>query len=604
MAKPSPPEINVQLALDPSIWVANRTQPVSLRGLGRVILFLVFLEGASVGRTKMARVLWPGEPDEVAANRLRVSFTRLKAVIGDSLIADRNHVRLAGIMVRLDLVEMEARLLEALDEVDVKLQFETLKTHSESLRSTTWREFADLDTAGILQSWDSVCRRSIRQLMGHALQTRDWDAVDFVWEIMLDRGDMDPVVCERFLDASDARGDLGLGLRKVKRAVQEQDRDDAKIILENLTSYARSLEKSQAANVEFQTSHAQLLGSVLLENLERHAASLAGILTAPEVQFQMQSLPAVQLQILETIQAHLEERSPIWVDIQSARLSAYASLYDSDKVIEICQSLFPCVMTPLRASSTWMHYSFCMFQIRNWEEAIASIHQAEGFALAGGETERAEICRVTEAAYFWHLGRVSEARAIYDAFLEKYGDSEDFSVGVNAVIARANYAVIELVFGDIEKAKQHADNAYAKRTQFNLARLLPNLLSVMGVVYARTDEIHQGVDFAVEALKQTFARSSSREGQLNMEWSCGILVVGGLRSEAWHVMEWVNQWRKRTKHTRSVCEELFSESLGLQEFEGKKSAFSDTEEPREVMRFLIKNLRQVQRSLPLPPTPG
>lgn len=578
------------------MWIGDRTQPVSMRGLGRVILFLGLLEGASVSRTKMARALWPGEPNEVAANRLRVSLTRLRALIGDSVIADRNHIRLLGTTIRLDLVEIEERLREALDEVDSKLQFETLKLHSESLRGTAWREYSDLDTAGILQNWDRTCRKSIRQLMQYAVQNQDWDAVDFAWQIMLDRGDLDPEVCERFLDAGDARGEIDVALRRIKRAVQEQEREDAKAIIENLTNYARSLEKPLGGRIEFLPGHAQLLGSALLENVDRHADSLAGLLTTPEVQFQMQSVPTLQLQILEAILGHLEERSPIWVEVQSARLSAYASLYDSDKVIEICQSLFPCAMTPLRASSTWMHYSFCMFQIRDWEQAISSIGKALEFALKGGETDRAEICRVTEAAYLWHLGRVSEARVLYDAYLEKYGDSEDFSLGVNAVIARANYAVIELVFGDIDKAKQHADMAYAARTKFNLARLLPNLLSLLGVVYARTEEIQQGVDYAVEALKLTFARSSSREGQLNMEWACGILVAGGLRSEAWHVMEWVNQWRKRTKHTRSVCEELFFESLGLQEFQGQKSAFEDAEEPREVMRFLIKNLRQVQRS--------
>ena len=186
-----------------------------------------------------------------------------------------------------------------------------------------------------------------------------------------------------------------------------------------------------------------------------------------------------------------------------------------------------------------MHHSFAMFQKRSWDIAFSSIRQAQGFARQCVEAGPLDICHLTEAAYLWHLGEETEARKIYDEYIDRYRNSEDFLDRINEIITRLNYAIIELVFGDIDKARRHVDSVYGERTRFNLSRLMPMLLSLMGVIYGRTNEIQRGIEFTVESLKQTYSRGSSREGQINMEWACGLLVVGGMRLEAWQVLEWV-----------------------------------------------------------------
>ncbi len=598
MATPAPPEVSIQLNLDSVIRVAGQSQPMSMRGLGRPLLFLVLLQGASVKRAAMARVLWPAEPEDVAANRLRVSLSRIKAMFGAALVADRTRARLAGVTVHFDLQERLTQLQEALDEVDPQHQLPRLKGFADDLQYVGWREFQSLDSSGLIGDWEHACRLAIAQLMNLAVRIKDWETVDTVWGWMRHRGDLDPKVCERLLDAYSEQENLDQGLRLIRTAAGESGFPESGPLFQSLKKYAQSLKEAQQKHVTFQSSHCHLLGSALLGQIERHADSMGALMVLPEVQIHMQSLPGVYVQILDATVAHLEPGSPTWIEVQAARLSAYASLYDDERVFEICRLLFLHEMPPVRASSTWMHYSFGLFQIRRWDEAISSIQQAQNLARQAGEDGRAAICHLTEAAYYWHLGRIEEARRIYDDYLTTHADSQDFTVGINAVICRANYAVIEMVFGDLQQARQHVDLAYGERNRFNISRLLPNLLSLMSVVYARQGEVHQGAEYAVEGLKLTFARNSSREGQLNMEWACGVLAAGGLRAEAWQVMRWVNDWRKRTKHTRSLCEQRYAESLGLQEFEGSKPIFSDQDEYRDVMRYLIRGLRHVQRTAP------
>lgn len=594
MASESPPRIKVRLNKIPSIWVGKDNQPINIKGLGRVLLYLVLLRGESANRSAMTRTLWPGEQPDVASNRLRVSLSRIKALLGSALSADRATVRLSGFELEIDLVTNLTQLQEVFDEVDAEEQFQLLKGWTEEVRQTSWRDYKDLDSCGVISDWEQAGRTAAGRLMDHAVQAKDWETVDFVWDIMRERGEFDPQICEHLLDAFSARGSIEEGMRKIRSTAAEVGIQDSDALIQTLKKYSRSLKESSKKQSTFQTAHFSLLGGALLDQIELHAEGLGALLAMPEVQLHMQSVPSVYLQILEATIAHLQPQSPTWTEVQAARLSVYGSLYDHEGVFEVCRALFACDLSPIRASMTQMHYSFSLFQLRQWDEAISSIHLAQRLAKEAGEEARFEVCLLTEAAYLWHLGRVEEARRIYDDYLTKYSNSKEITIRVNALICRLNYAVIELVFGDIKKAKSHIDYVYGERTRINLSRVMPNLLCLMSVIYAKTGEVDQGVVYAIDGLKLAFSRSSYREGQLNMEWACGVLVVGGLEAEAWQVMNWVNEWRKETRHTRSVCEERFAESLNLQIFEGSKPMFIGFDSYREVMRFLIKCLRKVQ----------
>lgn len=208
MADLAPLPLILRLNLESSVQITEQGSPLSMRGLGRILLHLALLQGASTPRPAMARLLWPGDEDEVAANRLRVSLNRVKALVGDKLVADRTAVRLTGVSVSLDLEQREAQLREVLDDVDSEEQFRQLLSFAPEIRYVGWREYVPLDASGILRQWDSTCRMAVERLMALARSRRDGDAQNLAWNLMRERGDFEPSLCEQFLDASAERGEI------------------------------------------------------------------------------------------------------------------------------------------------------------------------------------------------------------------------------------------------------------------------------------------------------------------------------------------------------------------------------------------------------------
>ncbi len=589
-----PLHIEIRLNQESSIRVSGHATPVSMRGLGRVLLYLALLQGTRATRWAAARALWPKDSEDVAANRLRVSLSRLKHQFGVPVDSDRTTVRLSETTLQFDLQDRLAHLHEVLDDVDAAYQFVQLRSMVSEFRYVGWREFVELDSTGVLEAWDEACRAGIERLMALAIENQDREAVDLAWQVMEDRGDFEPRLCERLLDASALRGDLDESLRMIRTAAKAHHLDESGEIMQAIRKYASGLQPSAAQSPALQAGHFNLLGTSLLNQIDHHAEELGHLLARPEVQINMQAAPEMYLEVLDSVETHLEPGSPAWIEVQSAKVSTYVSLYDNEKVAQVCQSLFPFEMTPLRAASTYMSYAFSLFQVRRWDEAMEAIRQGQQIAREGGESTRAAIIRMNEGTFLKHLGRVEEARAIYDEYLAQFHDSENANDRFNCAVCRSNYAYMDLIYGDIEAALHHAEAAYAERNQVNLSRLLPNLVSMMSTIYARLGKLELATEFAIEGLKLTYARKSSREGQMNMEWACGVLVEGGRKDEAASIMQWVNEWRQRTKHTRSVCELRYAESLGLGEHEIAKPKFAPDAEYREVMRWLIKCLRELQ----------
>lgn len=598
MADLAPLPLIIRLNLESSVQITEQGSPLTMRGLGRILLHLALLQGASTKRAVMARLLWPGDEDEVAANRLRVSLNRVKALVGDKLVADRTAVRLTGVSVSLDLEPREAQLREVLDDVDSEEQFRQLLSFAPEIRYVGWREYVPLDASGTLRQWDATCRTAVERLMALARSRQDGDALNLAWNLMRERNDFEPSLCEQFLDASAERGEIDEAWRQIRTAARSHGLDESGRVMTDLKKHMAGLKPAKLGTASLQSGHFHLLGAALLNEIDHHAEELGHLLSRSEVQINMQAAPGLYLEVLDAVGSHLEPGSPAWIEIQSSRVSVYNSLYDNEKVAEVCQTLFPFVMSPNRAGLIYMSFAFSLFQVRKWDEALAAIRRGQEIAKAGGDEARYAITRMNEGTFLKHLGRVDEARAIYDDYLAQFADSENANDQFNVAVCRANYAYLEVVFGDLTAAAEKAEAAYAVRSHVNLTRLLPNLFSMMSVIYARQGDLARATDFAIEGLKLTYARNSSREGQMNLEWACGVLVEGGLRDEAWHIMHWANEWRQRTKHTKSPCETRYAESLGLSDLKVARPKFGPDTEYRDVMRFAIRGLRQVQASNP------
>ncbi len=544
----------------------------------------------------MAKALWPDASEDVAANRLRVSLSRLKVALGPILVIDRPTIRLVGADISVDLWELEQVLLEALDEVEPSRQLELLSAHSHLLRDLSWRRFEDIDSSGTLTSWNRVCRKAIHQMAEVASTQKDSKSVELAWQLMCDRGDFEPQICIQFLECQKSSASLEEGFRLIKRVAKACRVGTESARFQEIAQHYRNLSASGLATSSLTPSKCQLIGSALLGKVAMHAESLSRVLTEPDVALHMQSNPVEQLSIFDLVQSHLLKGTSAWVSVELSRLRIFYVLYNSHRVIEISKGLLESDLTPAQRIDVLLYCSFAQFIIRRWDQAMASIQDAGALAISRGTQSQQERCQITKAAYLWHLGKVDEARAIYDSLLGMPVLSNDEVFGSSHALIRLNYGILECVWGEVHEAKHHLELAYEERQAMNFARRSPLLLSVLGFVCAKTGDVSRAVDFSIEGLKLSYGRESSRDGQMNMEWACGVLALSNFRAEAKGVMDWVNEWRIRTEHTRSVCEERYADSLGLRDIDGTLPQLDGSSEYRQVLRLLIKCLRQLQKN--------
>ncbi|ARU39781.1 hypothetical protein CCB80_00920 [Armatimonadetes bacterium Uphvl-Ar1] len=427
-----------------------------------------------------------------------------------------------------------------------------------------------------------------------AADQRDWELVDLAWRASIARGDFDRVLSEQFLVAHDERGILDAGFKEVRQSAVGLEIDLESEEFVAVRNFWQKLRESDLRGGGFRSSHFQLLGRSMIDHVDRHADLLAELMTGLEVQAQMLSSPAESLELLDRVQRELEVGSKNWVAIEVARLLCYSTLYDSQQMIAIGEGLLKYELTPHQAGRTWMSLSFALFQLRRWDEAFVAIRSGQKVTREAGFEDRYQVGLVTEGAFLWHVGEAEKARVIYDDFLSAFDPDQSTFIGLNWAIVQSNYGVVELVFGDIQEARRRVDLSFGMRDRINMEQSIPMLLCLMGVVYGRCGDIEEGVDHAVEGLKLTYWRGSSREGQINLEWTCGLLVLGGFRMEAFSLMEWIKDWRQRTGHFRSVAELRFEASLGLDDLKGAQSLLSSDQAYREVMSFTIKLLRRIQ----------
>lgn len=103
------------------LWVGGRNVAVPARSQ-RVLAF-VALADPPVGRARLVTTLWPNVDSRRAAANLRSALWRLPAEARGLVVADRSHLRLAGVRCDVDEMSERGRRLvagEDVDELDVE----------------------------------------------------------------------------------------------------------------------------------------------------------------------------------------------------------------------------------------------------------------------------------------------------------------------------------------------------------------------------------------------------------------------------------------------------------------------------------------------------
>lgn len=587
--------IRLNLIGAPAAYVNESSKSLPMRSLGRLVAYLCLAEGNMTNRHDVAAEVWRGEDFSVTGNRLRVSLNRLRTLLGDCLVADRDSVGLSGVEIQVDLFEVEDQLLATFDEVDRRIEMEALRSFLPQLMSGLAEEldFASLEVRRL--RWSALCMRVARRLAELGLQFEFLTVVEEALALAQFHKVLDKDVWEKYLHALQAEGLIDRGLRELRNVTILGGEDVDFDVVADLKKLGDQLRIERGPLVEAEVeARALIFGKTLVRVLEESPAVLAEILMKPEVEKFWIRRSSEMLKVLSEIMESLEPGSDLWVEIGLRKLEELGGIYDAFGQIALSEKMLTYDLKPHHRSRTLYFQGFSNFQVRRWDEALRVTRETQATAEALGDTKSGDSAMIAEASILWHMGHSDEARILYQKYVEKYSNSEVMVHRLNTVICRANLALVEIFFGSMEQAKEYIDLSFQGVTKFEFDPLLPMLLPVLGFIERGHGQTRKAVDHMIDGMRRTFPRGSYREGQCVLDLAAGFLALEGRVSEGQAVFDWVEHWREETSHQRSVAESKFVVDCMAQQTRVRGVRIDPNESYRNVMAFTIRQLRDIQ----------
>lgn len=592
-------KIRVELLGEAKIIVAGVSQPMRMSSLGKVLLYLCLENGSSVNRHDLAREVWRDEEFSVSSNRLRVSLNRLRKMLGACLVASRDDVNLVDVEIEWDYLEIERRILVTLDEVDQEVEFTNLCQVAHIIQESISDQLSFHHLSQIRYTWRWRCVLTFRRIseLGVLLERYEW--VETAFRAGLVHQILDTSTWQSFLVALNQMGRLDEGVREVRRVAREMESVnelDFAVELKEFSDHLRLSGGSEEAAAR--RSQALAIGETILESLADSPEVMARVLREPVIEARFVRKGSSVLPIVEDLVTGLESESEAWIGACLQRIAIVSSLYDAPRTIELSERLLESPVADSSRGKVLFYYAFALFQVRRWEEALGAIREAQNYyKTPDGFDYRYYSSRQTEGSILWHMGEWQLALELYQEHIDKFGDSKEIYPTMNNVITRSNMAIVEMIFADINRARDYIEWSCTEVVRLKFDALLSMFLPVLGVVRARTGNLEDAIETCIDGMKRTYSRGVSREGQCCLEWVSGVIFAGGKPAEAKAILDWTDQWRQATGHTRSVAELKFVHDMFPgQEFK-REVEIDPNESYRNVMTYTVSQLRDIQSSL-------
>jgi TolB-like protein/DNA-binding SARP family transcriptional activator len=150
------PDIDITLLGEPCVRMNGAVLPLPASRKTRALLVFLAMEPRAHSREALCDLLWCSNDDPRAG--LRWSLTKLRPLLGDSLVADRRHVTLRLDAVATDLAQLRAALDMPLTTTSPRLEQFEAALHTGYLPGIDCRESASFEL------WLESQRASLRKL--------------------------------------------------------------------------------------------------------------------------------------------------------------------------------------------------------------------------------------------------------------------------------------------------------------------------------------------------------------------------------------------------------------------------------------------------------
>lgn len=581
--------------LDANRLVNIETGKVTALGAGgHLLAYLMLHSPAGVDRRRCVLDLYPEDEYEVSGNRLRVAVARFRKQLGDVLVAEGTELRLDTREIEVDYQEVLSQLKEVSDLVDVQDELQALTELLPKLRLKLLPEVSDFWVRVWQQEWQAASTKWLSRLAILARDAGNWKLTGQALNAVLDHDISNVEAWRSYLKALHETGEIDRGIRELNVVGKSGEQELSSVDVAGLQSYANEL-KSGEHDVTNRWSDSQLLslGRLLARAIEDAPGDAADFFMSHGAVGEFYRDPSTFLPFLYEIIADNKKLAiDKEQDIRLKIMDAAGLKYDWREVIRQTDHLLSQELDIVRRGRVLFGRSFAHFQARDFESALAAVLESVAIYSSMDDFPKTMNSRALEASFRWHLGEYEKALLMYKEVREVLAKQDSPLARANNAINWANSATVYAILGDWTQGAYAVDSCFAAMGAEPNENMLAMVNTVSGLIWVRNGEVEKGVDLIADGLKRGFRRGSAREQQIGLEWAAGALSYLGWHSESLGVLDWVNEWRINTEHSRSVAEAKYAEMI-IEECDHAKAVRLDPEEdPKKVISYTISLLRK------------
>lgn len=567
---------------------------VKLGSSANLLGYLAKHEGEWVERRRCAADLYPDDEYEVSGNRLRVALVRLKKQLGDALTVDRDQLKLNLDLVEVDAIAVQKALRKATDEIDEQDELDRLAGLLPKFKEDLLSDESGLWLLDWQDSWRKLCVTRLVRLHDLCCDSKQWGLAVEASKAALAHDPSSISIWQKYLRSLHELNRIEQGIREIGLAKEASDisKEEAIELIEFCNSLA--VPGPDVAN-RWTEEELIILGRILARGIEDSPEDAAAFFTSrgAEGEFNRDRKAYLKFLIQLTESGKLSKSQEIDTRIRVLE-AVHGKENDWKIIIEQTAILMKMDLTLNQKARIGFVRSFAQFQGRDFEGALATIQEAIDTSEKGGDYLRAINCRVSEGSFRWHIGEYEKALDLYMLGITELGNTDRPLVRSNLSVIWSNTTAVYVILGNWEEAYKATQNAFEALEREPNENMLPMFHALVGIVNCQRGEWSKGVNYLSDGLRRAYRRGASRDQQISMEWAIGALTFAGMHKDAVALLDWVNAWRYRTEHTRSVAEQKYADwIIGRQQLKPGER-IDPNESTKKVMNYLISRLREAE----------
>lgn len=581
-------------------FAVDESEPQPIKSNRRLIVYLALQQGRPVPRRTLVADLWPDTDPSVALNRLRVALTQLRSMLGDALLDSAAGIELDPRRVAVDARAIRTRAALAFDEISPDAELEGLAGLLELLHPLAISEFEGTWFLEAQLTWSDFILKLTSRVAILALERRRLGIAATAARVGLRFEPFESVLWPAlFRSTTGAERDAVLEeFRQARRRLRTEERRDFPEEVLAIASDAAQGKNLLADEAHPMTDQERAFAGELFGRVAETQPDLAlELMTAPEVvdiavRHLRESSP-----MLDNLIQRCNRRDTVYVSAIARSMGLKALLDDWEGVILQHRKLDGLAVSQELQAVILNSLGLAKANIRDWSGAMAAAQQTLALHREAKDEQKIAVSLSNLASYTYLQGDFEGGEALFAECERVLSALDGPRVQLIRITLLANRSLIPLMQGKFSDARVLQEECYALCLKYEVHHAKPLVYPILGMLRTEAGEFDGVVTLIHAGLRSAFQLGATRFQQIALEYAAGALGMRGESALALGVLDWVNAWRIRTRHTRAPAEVLLIDHM-VDRFKShvEMQSVSADASPMSVALKVIRRLRDLERA--------